>query len=99
MLPIVFTALSIDNKYDKNNESECDWIMTSFLAVIINPNYVKDLREICKLKSSEERLMALSLAPVPDLLQGHIQAILFLIALIQLILFIYLQTYPGWKLI
>lgn len=98
MLPIIFTALSIENKLEKQNE---DWIIMTFLSYTNNLKLLNKLVEISKIENRNERMIKLNEIKNVNYIGSKlfISFILLLLAVLQIISAILLNFCSGWDFI
>jgi len=96
-LPIIFTAISIEQKYGIAN---MDWLASTFVSATISPDYFNQLKTIALIQDSSERMKQLRNLPIP-LFKGIYSYIItlaiVLVTLFQIIAPFFLWHY-GWRM-
>lgn len=99
-LPVIYTAINIESKHE--SAVEVDWLASTFISVVVAPDYYDRLVKICSIGNRDKRIEELRRMPVPSF-KGNggrfVKIVLFIVIIGQIILPIVLSAYFGWRLL
>jgi len=95
MLPIIYTAITLETKFGRRNT---DWLSSTFMAIAVSPEFVKNIQRMSQIDDYYERIAKLRKLKLELIDRPHFRLILMLIIIAQITGGIILTTYFGWKL-
>jgi hypothetical protein len=95
MLPVLFTALSLEHRY---GDREGDWLASTFLSTLVSPDYPEQLRRLTSIADPIERLTQLRRFPGPLTTKlGPLPPIFLVGAVGHLVLPVILSLFFNWR--
>jgi hypothetical protein len=94
MLPVIFTAISIEKKFANQNGS---WLMSTLYSTFASADFTQRLEAISKIENPEERMKSLLSLRLNKTDRILYRLILILLALLQLAAAFLLNSVYGWR--
>lgn len=95
MLPVIYSAVSLETKYGGAGE---DWLASTFLGVL-SIEYIEELKSISTIQDTHQRMAKLRLSPLILFGKGSkTRLILLLVTLSQIIAPVVLFLFFNWQL-
>ncbi len=94
MLPVIFTAVSIEKKFVKHNDS---WLMSTLFSAVASTDFINRLEAIGKIENPAERIKSLLSLRLNRIDRFVYRLILISISLLQLVAAILFNLVYGWR--
>jgi hypothetical protein len=95
MLPVLFTALSLEHRY---GDREGDWLASTFLSTLASPEYQEGLRRLTSIADRTERMTQLRQIPGPLTAKlGILPAVPLVGTAGHLVMPVILSLFFGWR--
>jgi hypothetical protein len=94
MVPVIYTAVSIESKYGIQNE---DWLASTFLSARLSPEILKRCQEISNVGKFEERIKAIRKQRIAFLYNKRFIVVLVVLSLMHIGGAVFLSLVFKWK--
>jgi len=94
MMPVLYTAVSIESKYGIQNE---DWLASTFLSARVSPEILKRCQEISNVGKFEERIKAIRKQRMALIYSKRFIAVLAILSLMHIAGAVFLSSVFKWK--
>ena len=95
MVPILYTAVVIEDKYGKRN---FDWLASTYLSVIVSTSFIKQLRDISQSKDYEQRVEKLRKQRLSMVDKNNFRVLLLVISFMHVLVAVLLVWKFNWKM-
>lgn len=95
MIPILYTAIVLEDKYPKQNT---DWLMATYLSVVVSTDFVEQLRDISQTKNHEQKIQKLRKQRLKMIDRRIFDILLLTISLTHLLTSFVLIWKFNWKI-
>ena len=95
MLPIIYTAISLENKLKRNS---ADGLITSFVSNIYSYKFIEEVLEISLIKDQKSRMKSLEKLNLKKRPPHRLEWICFASSLLQIIAALTLLLVSSWKM-
>jgi hypothetical protein len=97
MLPVVYAAIILENKYGKDSD---DWLMSTFISISISPELTETFKRISSVDDYKERMKTLRNMDIPTLGIGRNRTrfSLIIISIGQILIPFLLTHFYNWRL-